>query len=198
MNKMIPESHRATIIGLFNENGRKATCSILGNSMAPLIRHGDTLVIEYGNQSIRKGDVLVFKTSSQTLAHRVVQIQKKNGQEIFMLKGDHASTFDDPITRHNVIGKVIEVEGANGNLRFNTFLWKFFSYFWATFSYISGRRLTAKSSFWKWINLLFILRYKIIPKKYSIKIIVMKKVISVFETVFKMQRFGVKQDRRSK
>jgi signal peptidase I len=176
---MIPEAYITTIIGLLHEKGQKTVCTISGDSMAPLIKHGDTLEIEYGFRKIRRGDVLVFKNSGKVIAHRAVKIFKACGEEIILPKGDKFSHFDDPISRDDIIGKVTAVKGVNKSYSFHTIRWKLFNYYLAVLSYVSVKRKEEKSIFWTGINLLYALGMKLLPEKYSIKRFLLRRIIRI-------------------
>ena len=110
---MIPETYLNAVFNIWAERGEKTTCSISGNCMSPIIREGDSLVIEHGNQDIRVGDVVVYGSPGKFYAHRIVRIKDKGERKSFLLKGDRGNAFDEPISGDQILGKVIEVRGPN-------------------------------------------------------------------------------------
>lgn len=187
--KMISETYLSAVFNLRAEIGEKTTCSISGNCMSPMIREGDSLVIEHGNQDFRVGDVVVYGSPGKFYAHRIVRIKDRGERRSFLLKGDRGNTFDDPITGDQILGKVIEVRGSNGHICFNSFFWKYLNYILSICSYIYGRRHNADSTFWKLINLLFFLKSKILPIRYSPGYILWKVISQVNRMKFYIQRY---------
>ena len=173
---MIPDTYIATFLDILNEKGEKTTCRISGHSMAPLIQHGDTLVIEYGSQNPHIGDVLVFKKPDKAVAHRIVKIEGTGEGEVILTKGDRCSHFDDPIIRDKIIGKVVVVSKGNTQVDLTTFSSRVLNYLWARLSYISVTRQGKQSLLWKGIDFGFFLRSKLLPKNLSIKLLVFKVV----------------------
>lgn len=84
-----------------------------GNSMSPLIRHNDTVLLARVDRHARLGDVVLARTGDQRLVlHRVV---KKNCHG-FVTRGD-ACPMPDPeiILPHNILGRVVVVAGKGCN-----------------------------------------------------------------------------------
>lgn len=164
---MIPETYLKTVFTIWRERGEESVCSITGNCMSPLIREGDSLVIKHGNHDVRVGDVVVYGTPGKFYTHRVVRIRYTEGREFFLLKGDRSPTFDQPVSRDQILGKVIEVRRTDGNLYFNSVFWKYVNYLLSVRSYVSLRRFNVDSPFWRGINLLFVLKSRILPMRCS-------------------------------
>ncbi len=79
---------------------------IASESMTGSIDKGDAIIYEkYDEQSIEKGQVLVFEKNKTVYVHRVVKIEKIDGQVRYYTKGD-ANDSDDTgyITYENIIG----------------------------------------------------------------------------------------------
>lgn len=169
---MINDNHLGTILDIWQERGEKSSCIIIGNSMSPMIRDGDRLIIDHGTGHIYKGDIIVFRANSQYVVHRVVRISISEDGPIFLLKGDGGYTFDQPITREQVVGKVIEILGSNGHIQTCLFSWKITNFILATLSYGSGKCLTSDLPAWKFVHYLFRLQSRIFPKNRSIKQII--------------------------
>lgn len=149
--------------------------------MAPMIREGDSLSIEHGNQDIHVGDVVVFGTPGNIYVNRVVRIEYKNGSELYLLKGDQSFTFPQSLSRDRILGKVIEVSGLNGHFHLNSTFWKTMNYILSIRSYISGRHLIADSPFWKVIHYLFVLRSRIFPQNFSVHLLLWKGIRLIYK-----------------
>jgi signal peptidase I len=74
---------------------------VYGNCMAPLLRKGD-FVKAGAIDDLRIGDIVIV-SGSPHLVHRVVRVDKENR---VITKGDMNLTFDPPLTRDNLAGKV--------------------------------------------------------------------------------------------
>jgi hypothetical protein len=99
-----------------------------GNSMYPTICEGDVItVMPIETASISIGDVILYRHKSGVTAHRVIRITKRDAhhsqhsalrpqtsdlrpQSYFILRGDAAVVFDDPVSADQILGKVTLVE----------------------------------------------------------------------------------------
>jgi signal peptidase I len=171
---IIPEVYLDSVLDIWTARGEKHTCSISGNSMAPLIKHGDTMVVEHGSRDLHSGDVVIFKTQDKILAHRLIQVKKRSEGKVFICKGDNCRTFDQPFDADHILGKVVEVKSKNGHLYYKSACWRFLNYFLMILSLISQDRHKTDSIFWKGANCLFVFVSNILPKRFSIRDILLK------------------------
>lgn len=74
-------------------------------SMSGSIEIGDIVIAKLGNQNINVNDVIVYKQDDYIITHRIIEMEEEN----ITTKGDANNTEDKPITKENVIGKVIKV-----------------------------------------------------------------------------------------
>ena len=83
--------------------------TVVSDSMLPIIHRGDILVT-HTPQQFKVGDIIVYRvpTFGYPIVHRIVDIEKRNGETIYFMKGDN-NPVEDPwsITRSNIIGKVV-------------------------------------------------------------------------------------------
>jgi len=190
---MIPENRLKTVLDIWSERGEKTTCSITGNCMSPIIREGDSLIIEHGNRDIRVGDVVVYRTPDKFYTHRVISIERKDGKELFLLKGDRSPVFDKSVSRDLILGKVIEVRGSNGRIHFNSIFWKYLNYVLAIRSYIAGRCFSADSAFWKGMRILLSLRSKVLPRRYPVGPLLWRLTGMAYRVWFGIERITLKK-----
>jgi len=90
--------------------GRGIQCRFVarGNSMLPLIKDGDVIVLSpYGNRSPRVGQVVaaIHPVTGRLLVHRV--IGKRRGS--CLTKGDNTATADGWFLDYNIPGRVSQV-----------------------------------------------------------------------------------------
>ena len=75
---------------------------VMGWSMFPSIRPGDTLVIHgAGRNAVSQGDVVLFRRDRRLFVHRVVS---KGGQ--LVTQGDSMSAPDPPVPESDLLGTV--------------------------------------------------------------------------------------------
>lgn len=177
---MIRKVHLETALEVWSEKHEKTASTFYGNSMAPLIRHGDTVIIEHGLYSFRSGDIVVFKGTDNICAHRLIRIQTKGDGSQLLLKGDNCTSFDPPISEKHVVGKIIEVRGVNGRLRFDTTFWKLTNELLASLSAVSAKSHNPHSKYWALINKLLRLSSKIFFKRNSHWTILLTIISKVF------------------
>ena len=81
---------------------------IATESMTGEINKGDAIVFEsYDGDIILEGDVIVYDKEGTRMVHRVVEIEKINGQTRYYTKGDANEDKDEGfITDANILGKV--------------------------------------------------------------------------------------------
>lgn len=92
---------------------------VLGGSMEPAIKVGSAVVVSrVAPEDIKTGDVITFKTSSRLetaktnqeslITHRVVDIERKNGQLLLTTKGDANKTNDTgQVPGNDVFGRAV-------------------------------------------------------------------------------------------
>ncbi len=85
-------------------------------SMIPTLHVGDGVVIEpvsYNN--LKPGDVISYRSGNGTVTHRIASISSRGGS--VTTKGDHNPNPDSPISKGQIIGKVVVVAPLIGNVR---------------------------------------------------------------------------------
>ncbi len=75
---------------------------IASNSMYPELKKGDLVIIKLDYNEYKVGDVITFKDGDLYTTHRLSEIDNDS----YTTKGDANNSYDDPITKNNVIGKV--------------------------------------------------------------------------------------------
>ena len=168
---MIPTAHLQAALHVMGLRGETTLCAISGNCMAPVLREGDALLIEYGNEAIDAGDVVVFGSPGDLRVHRVVSVGGRAGGDSFVVKGDLCADALPPISRDQILGKVIEAHGSNGHICFESAFWRSVNHLLWLRAYVSVRRLQADSVFWKAANATFLLRARCFPRQDAISLL---------------------------
>jgi signal peptidase I len=102
-------------------DGRKVQFRAPGDSMYPTICDGDVItVMPIETASITIGDIILYRHKSGVAAHRVVRTENKSDSHFrssdlsphhyFILRGDAAVVFDDPVSADQILGKVTFIE----------------------------------------------------------------------------------------
>lgn len=86
-----------------------------GQSMYPMIKGGDTLLIEVVNANkLKLGDIAFYCLPSDTfVVHRLV---KRNGSGLLLTNGDNLRQADNPVSEEHVFGKVTGIERGGKSL----------------------------------------------------------------------------------
>jgi signal peptidase I len=97
----------ATVISDLLERGHTVEFRASGDSMYPVIRAGDVLVVEpLGARSLRRGDVVLADAMRGLTAHRV--LDARDGRII--TKGDNAVEADAPLDHERILGIVTALQ----------------------------------------------------------------------------------------
>ena len=83
--------------------------SIASGSMQPELHIGDVVLIKKCTPNdIIVGDIIQYQMEGYTVIHRVIEKKQKNGEYIFITKGDNNKQQDtNPVSEDQVIGKCI-------------------------------------------------------------------------------------------
>ena len=90
-----------------------STFEVVTGSMDPEIQIGDWIIVKYAGNNIEPKDVITYQKDGEFVTHRV--IEEYNGT--YITKGDANNTKDDPVSREQIVGKVVKVLPSFGILR---------------------------------------------------------------------------------
>lgn len=98
-----------------------------GTSMQPLIRDGDIVCVAPPEpEQAHKGDVVLFVVGNgRALLHRVVNIRKNNGDQEFLIQGDHSIHSDGYISKSDILGMLVAVERGGLRIPADRLLYKY-------------------------------------------------------------------------
>jgi len=151
--------HQPDILRLFEDilrNGTSLRVRVTGRSMAPFLNGGEILTIKkIPDSSFQIGDLIFFKTRyGSLLLHRIIRKQYKD-MVIFQTKGDAAVIPDEPVSEHDVLGKVYKIEkilssGRTKHIDMESPFWKTINYMLAVINIGKSKTYTAlrRSSFY--------------------------------------------------
>jgi len=89
-------------------------------SMKDTIHAGDLILVKY-QEVINLGDIITYSHDGEFITHRVIEVYK----DTFVTKGDFNNVKDDPISKDQVVGKVVKIFPHFGIFRktlFNPFV----------------------------------------------------------------------------
>jgi signal peptidase I len=103
-------------LNLLNE-GKTIRIKAHGYSMYPSIRPGSVILIEPLKLKGRPvpGEILAIKRETGLIVHRLVKIIKKDGNELFIARGDSNPREDDPVKISMIAGRIIRAETSGEN-----------------------------------------------------------------------------------
>ncbi|MFC1804879.1 signal peptidase I [Candidatus Omnitrophota bacterium] len=92
-----------------------------GRSMYPTLRQGmDILVEKTRPEDISLADIIMYKSGRNLVAHRVIRLIERNGQRIFVTKGDNQAYmnagFIDEQALVGVVRQAFSAEDPNKNI----------------------------------------------------------------------------------
>lgn len=86
-----------------------------GFSMYPAIKPGSFIYIDPSDEQPETGDIIAWKCEKGIVVHRLLRLMEKEGEKIFVTRGDSLMSEDKPVTRKFYAGKVVKVENPEGN-----------------------------------------------------------------------------------
>jgi len=84
--------------------------NISSGSMEPTIKVKDYVFIKLNNKDYKKGDIITYKNNKSIITHRIEKIDKQT----IITKGDANNASDSPISKKDIIGKVVYIGKSFG------------------------------------------------------------------------------------
>lgn len=104
-----------------------------GVSMSPIIRHRERITVKpCSHKDIRFGDIILYSgfgsqtqqlshsANDQKTVHRLLWRRVVDGELRLITKGDNNRLCDPPVSPHQILGKVVEIEKKGGKLRLDS------------------------------------------------------------------------------
>jgi len=86
-------------LGMWKESGRRIRLQVATDSMMPIIRPGDSVIIRMGNvDRVRPGDIVAYTRNDRVFVHRLLRVTLRGGHRCFWQQGDALSgwgSFDE-------------------------------------------------------------------------------------------------------
>lgn len=88
-----------------------ASAIVVSGSMEPEISIDDMVIIKEMEEYV-VGEIVTYKSGTTYITHRIVLIDN----EEYTLKGDANNTIDDPVSKDQIVGKVVNKIGGIGKV----------------------------------------------------------------------------------
>ena len=83
----------------------------VGYSMYPLIKQREDILRIVKTDTFKKGDIILYKSNvDHYVLHRILKIKKDK----IITAGDHNYRKDQPITKEQVLGKLVSIKKKDG------------------------------------------------------------------------------------
>jgi len=105
---------RRALLERYRVDGVETTLIAVGQSMAPTIPPGSTLLVEFGRTPDAIGEVILFRRGAAVIAHRLVARRSTPDGVALITKGDAEPFLDPVIGDGQVLGVVREVRRVDG------------------------------------------------------------------------------------
>ena len=82
---------------------------IVSESMEPTIMTNDVIfIVDTSKENLEVGDIISFRKGDYINTHRIVRIEERNGEEVYITKGDNNSNEDrTPVKFQDIEGKYL-------------------------------------------------------------------------------------------
>jgi signal peptidase I len=128
-------------------NGKPLRLKVISNSMAPQLKSGDAIEIEFATpESLKRGDIIVFLCGGDLVTHRLVSINP----HACLTKGDSLLRFDAPVDRSDCLGRVIRVERDGFVMMMNSPRWRLFNRTAGALNYWGGQAASWGDRLFPW------------------------------------------------
>ena len=78
---------------------------VASGSMMPALQINDVILVKVTNENLKNGDIIAFNGGDAVITHRILFMDGN----VITVKGDNNDVVDKPITKEQVIGKVVKV-----------------------------------------------------------------------------------------
>lgn len=117
MAESIDPSLLAELLRQGLHQGQKPQLEVTSNSMAPLLRRGDTVILEAAApEQLSRGDVITLASSTAVMTHRFWGLQTTASSLQLLTRGDRPLSFDQPWPPEALIGRMAERSRGTRNL----------------------------------------------------------------------------------
>jgi signal peptidase I len=109
------------LIEVWAQAGRPHWLPVRGNSMRPLLRDGDAVLVEHTACVVQPGDIVVVRTQAGLVVHRV--LRRLPGATL-ITRGDNTAAADPPIAEAALVGRVSRLRRGHHELDIVAARWR--------------------------------------------------------------------------
>ena len=109
---VLPPGIRQDYLRSMRQTGKRIVLKTIGASMAPLIRPGACVEVEFVSISdVQPGDMILFEKNQGLVLHRVIRRRRDASGIVFTEKGD-SQVFGTKVREEFVLGRVTHVQNG--------------------------------------------------------------------------------------
>ena len=110
-------------------DGRTSTLKVVSGSMYPLIRAGDSVVVQQCDPAhLRIGSIILYEKQGVLIVHRLFRKHSTDEGVVLAAKADIARITDGPFEGDSLYGEVTAVRKRWGEIDLTRFPWKTVSF----------------------------------------------------------------------
>ena len=110
---------------LVAETDQEIWLAVRGDSMVPLIRDGDKVLVVLEKKDIRRGEIVVYQRDGELIFHRLLAVYTKDdGNYQLLTKGDNRLTPDPLVNFNELTGRAISIRRGEQQLRLDRSVWQ--------------------------------------------------------------------------
>lgn len=122
--KPITSQHLEAALDLWGQSRGERLIPVIGRSMLPTLRAGDTLTLAPEGSRVRCGDIVVYRSGAALISHRVLACLPQASGPVYLTKGDNQFSLDPPVASAEIIGVVCAVTRRGRSLDLDAPAWR--------------------------------------------------------------------------
>lgn len=121
------EKYLDTAVSLLHLGHTDVAVPIVGSSMRPFLKEGDTVYLSPLTYKIKKGDILLYtRTDGSYVLHRAAKIMRDG---TVMMIGDNQTT-PEPVTRSKLLAEAATAKRNGKFIDKKKLIWSFYRFIW--------------------------------------------------------------------
>jgi signal peptidase I len=104
---LLPDNLLDGVLQVWGASQRRGWMQLTGQSMLPLLRAGDQMLVAHGCYDLRRGDLPVFRRAGRLVVHRLIRIEQHPGGRRLITRGDNRLQCDAPLQADELVGRVL-------------------------------------------------------------------------------------------
>lgn len=131
--KKVGMAHLAPLFSEVIESGKTVKFKVVGNSMYPMLRNEVDSVVLGSAEKLSKHDIPFYRRKNgEYILHRIVKAESGS----FSCAGDNQLEIEHPVTKEQIIGKVVGFYRRDKYISCNNFIYRCYSFLWINFKFV--------------------------------------------------------------